>query len=304
MARRTLKVDVYHRAQSYLLRYGKGAIAGDGARLDTLLAVVLGIAVCEAVAPSDPEAKVARSDFLAAVEAHLRVAADSGDFDPLAYDCKLLLLCGAILRANGHQAHAVDRFASELGQEIARLPQIPHDLSGEGLLLSALGYCARPQFAKIRQSDFKTDDLLCADAETIRARCRGIYAETLYGTRAPRASPMFVKDMAEALTVVAIERLRAYDLALAAVVLRTIGYLKVPLTPWFHQSIRYLERQQQRDGRFGCFTATAPRYASMDVDIDADLYVPITVACVWTLSELKVAGFRVFNLTLKLVPLR
>jgi hypothetical protein len=290
---------VFRRAQSYLLRYWQETCVGDRLRLDTLLAVLLGVAICEAVAPSDPAAKIAWTDLLAEVEACLQAAADSGEFDPLAYDCKLLLLCAAILRANGHQARAVDRFACELGREMARLAQIPHDLFGEGLLLSALGYCERPHFAELRQSEFKADDLLLADAETIRARCRSISAETLYGTRAPGAP--LRNDMVEVLTAVAIERLRAYDLALAAVVLRTTGYLKVPSTPWFRQSIRYLERQQQRDGRFGCFSATAPRYSAMGIDVDADLYVPITVACVWTLSELKVAGFRVFNMTPKLV---
>jgi hypothetical protein len=254
------------------------------------------------VAPSDPLATVAWTDLLASVEACLQTAADSGNFDPLAYDCKLLLLCAAILRADGHQARAIDRFASELGREMARLPQLPRDLFGEGLLLSALGYCERPQFAELRQSDFKADNLLLADAETIRARCRRISAETLYGTRVPKAP--LVNDMVKALTVVAIERLRAYDLALAAVVLRTTGYLKVQSTPWLRQAIRYLQRQQQQDGRFGCFSATAPRYAAKGIDIEADLYVPITVACVWTLSELEVAGFRVFNMMPKLVSRR
>jgi hypothetical protein len=96
--------------------------------------------------------------------------------------------------------------------------------------------------------------------------------------------------------VVALQSLREYDIALAAIVLRTIAYLQVPTSRWLEHAVRYLESQQQCDGRFGYFAASSAKYTTQaDVTIDTDLFVPITVSCLWTISEMRTPGFRLFG---------
>jgi hypothetical protein len=96
------------------------------------------------------------------------------------------------------------------------------------------------------------------------------------------------------LTVVALHGLREYDLTLAATVLRTVGYLGMAGAGSVSHAVEYLRNQQQDDGRFGHFASIGPALARQS-DVEFDLYVPVTVSCLWTISELTLDGFRLFR---------
>lgn len=280
------------RAEDWLLTLA----ATDGSRgeataddLGDLLRILFGVWLCERAtqeAPSPPFL-----DLTERVEDQLRGAEAAGAFNPFAYDAKLLLLCHRILAEQGRQAFGITGFARALAAALGVGPTVPLRYAGEALLLAQLSYAAAPPRMTVGSEDLGGDPgtLLRADGARIRAVCDTIAAATQFGVVPLRSDGDVRAALVEVLPIVLIASLRRNDLDTGAALLRAIRYLRLRNTREIQQATMFVADQQQGDGKFGYFAVelAAIARARPEAPFDAlrQLYLPVTVSCLWSLAE-------------------
>ena len=218
------------------------------------------------------------------------------------YDSKLLLICGYILRVHNRPAPLLDRFMEQVGDALKTLEVVPMQYAAEAIFLHHIGV-SEPTAAPFIQED-KIDieplRLLRAPPEELRSLYTIIGSLTLFGKK-PYSEARIEKALAETLSMIFLEVLRDYDLELAAIILRTIGYLssaRNQVSKALNQGISYLLTQQRPDGKFGfyvlhnCFGNKAD--VSTHFNVDLKFYLPITVSCLWSLAEVLLPDFNIF----------
>ena len=126
-----------------------------------------------------------------------------------------------------------------------------------------------------------------------------IAAATRFGQQPLRADVEIQRYLGRLLPVILLQTLRDYDLEMGTILLRTICYLDLPRTKAIDLAIEFLIDQQQSDGRFGYLAIESAGIARStelgSVDITSKLYLPITVACLWSLAETLVPRFNLFS---------
>jgi hypothetical protein len=269
------------RARSWLL--GAAESLGDGAPLADLLRLQLGLWVCERPRKTaSPELR----HFVARVAA----AIPKENFDPYAYDAKLLLVCGAMARRLGLEP-PLEGFVAELGAAFGQMALVPLRYRGETLLLEAWG---QPALRGEPLGDLDAFAFLGADATRLRALCQTLSGATDYGRRPLAAAQR--QDLSLTLAAVLVQALREYDLEMGALLLRTACHVGMARQPEIEAAARYLHHQQLPDGSFGWLAAEAAAITAGDGDAHAALrrlLLPMTVTCAWALAEL--GGFRLFS---------
>jgi hypothetical protein len=140
------------------------------------------------------------------------------------------------------------------------------------------------------------DDLVTAGLPRVRAVCGQIAASTGYGTTAASMAPADRAAVRDALSTVLLQVLRQHDLVAGGLLLRSLGYLGARRDRSISCASSFLRAQQQPDGRFG-YLAMEARQAEVAFGADpvTELYLPITVSCVWALAETLGGGFRLFG---------
>lgn len=103
--------------------------------------------------------------------------------------------------------------------------------------------------------------------------------------------------LADALSGVGLGYLASYDLELGCRLLRAANYAGADNCLVQRWGIEFLARHQQPNGAFG--------FIAMDLSDDIDpldtrliyaYYLPITVACLWTIAELSIPGFYLLDI--------
>lgn len=214
--------------------------------------------------------------------------AQSNAFDPYDYDAKLLLLCRLCLADHQVATPAITQFADGLASTLERLPMLPEQFEGEAGLLRLSGWSPPERWAQPDVREVADADLLLADAETIRAFCLRVASRSVLGSvpvRLPSGSAA-----SRSLPVVLLQKLREYDLMLAASLARTIRYLAVPAREELEYVADFLVCQQQADGRFGYFARELAEAPTLH-NADSELYLPVTVTLAWSLAETWVPNF-------------
>ena len=263
--------------------------------------LLYGLWICERAvgssAPSPASVEMARQ-----VEALLRAESRAGTFDPLRYDATLLLLVARILHQQGRQTPGIDEFACQIASALMELPCIPLRFVSEACLLAALGYDIRPPVPTLTPDEIEGDALALfdADKEQLRAIGGSIAAATHFGRKPPRAVPGLLATLRVVLPPILLETLRRGDIDTGALLLRTLRYLRLTRTRAVRDAAIFLAGQQQRDGKFGYFTARATATAEAmehgrEADLDVGLHLPLTVSCLWSLAETTVPGFSLIN---------
>lgn len=214
---------------------------------------------------------------------------ERGSFDPYTYDAKLLLLCHMAMRERGFASAHLGAFCNEIADAMEGMSVIPRRLAGEALLLESMGETPIGETGRI-EAGFPAlgGSLLRADSASLREICSSIAALSLFGARAltSRDTASFSVTM----PIVLLQKLREYDLTLAASVLRALKYLSVNAREEIEFATEYLICQQQMDGRFGYYARELSEKARLE-NADLDLYLPVTVSVLWSLIEAWVPGF-------------
>jgi len=292
----------FARAEAWLLALAAPEPPGGPGTSDLgdLLRILFGVWLCERAVGDD-----ARSPDLVAlaggVEQRLCRAVSAGEFDPSAHDATLLLLCHRILSEQGRQAWGISSFAHELSAALGETPTVPQRDAGAAVLLAQLGYRAYPVWVTLPAADIGGDAaaLLRADEARVRAVCNAIASATQFGLRPLTADRAVRESLALVLPIILVASLRQNDLETGAAVLRAIRYLRLPRTRAARQATTFVADQQQGDGKFGYLAAETAAIANargwVPFDAARQLYLPVTVSCLWALAETTIPRFNLVS---------
>lgn len=288
----TRTLDALARARKWLLDAGMSSeSAGEIGK------ALVGVSVCERAA-AGPRASAELKSLARHMAERVTASATSGTFDPYDHDAKLILLCLRTLdECQVPRPRALERFATEIAIALGKRSVIPARYAGEATLLSALHHL--PPRLRFEHDDPAPSSptfhaLLTGGPQFVRSTCASVAASTVFGLR--RAA---FPTLREALPIVLIGALRAYDLELGSLVLRTCVYAGLARTAEIAEAITFLLDHQLKDGRFGHLEAEAERIAiALDrEDVGLALHLPITTACAWALAEAALPGERLFRQT-------
>jgi hypothetical protein len=100
-----------------------------------------------------------------------------------------------------------------------------------------------------------------------------------------------------ALTGLGLAYLQQYDLEFGARLLRAATYTGVVRTQGLAWGVEYICRQQRPDGAFGYIATNLVDGVELeDKLVNISYHLPVTTACLWTITELTLPGFRLFSL--------
>jgi hypothetical protein len=213
----------------------------------------------------------------------------AGRFDPFALDPKLLLLCGRLMNLAGAPRSTLDDFMADVTSAVGGPPGSPGEFVGERLLLAGAGHLPGPPSTPrpLPAGDRPAYEALRLDPEQLRKLCAAVASATQYGLARPAGEPGFRRDLSHALALVLLQSLRAYDLALASVILRTLAHMGVRNSGEVRLAVDHLVNQQRPDGAIGYFAIerehmAADGHAPTALELD----LPVTASAVWALAEI------------------
>ncbi|MGH7387889.1 MAG: DUF6895 family protein [Candidatus Rokuibacteriota bacterium] len=201
-------------------------------------------------------------------------------------DVGLALLCGGILRALGCPSATLEAFVAELARAVPERGA-GAEMFAVRFLLNRLGLHPPPGRHRLRAGQLlPAANPFRGDASSMRAVAAQVAAATAYGRTACSRDAELRARLAEVVPVWMLARLREYDLELGALLLRTMGYLKLRRDLVFREGLRFLLVQQQPDGRFGFVARDLGGQASARRrDAIHALHLPTTVCCLWAIAE-------------------
>lgn len=269
--------------------------------LNDLFRILLGVWICERVSPNLEQCPKPEK-VITLVDKRLQDEFAAGRFDTSHYDFKLLLFCQHILSKEGRRVEGIAAVAAQVAEALQSLPMIPLRYAGESILLYQLGYGKRPTFPPlmIEEASGGPLGLLRSGEDRVRSVCNNVSAATGFGQRRLKTDPDVCKYLERILPIILLQSFRDYRLETGAILLRTLRYMRVPRNKTLRLAIEFLIDQQRSDGRFGYFAIETDEISSLENHQEFDsirqLYLPITLSCLWALAETAVPGFRLFML--------
>jgi hypothetical protein len=269
--------------------------AGIGAT--ALCRVLLGCWICDSVTG---ETDTAFSRTAERIGAALRAGDPAAGVAGEAISPTLKLAVAGLLASRGvfiPSLHAPDgylpRVAALLGATPRRELAAEMPLYEKRVLLHALGLHPAPGEEGLAiVTDFARACLLDMDAEELTLR---IQVATGCGTRRVTlaADDLWIGEL---LLGLAMHSLRRYDLQKGCELLRAASALGLGGVEGFHACMDFLRLHQRPEGAFGFFGAEERklREAAPRVDVETELYLPVTLECVWALAEGLDPGWRLF----------
>ena len=291
---------IFQSSKDWFLKLAASTANNEVQRLDSCLKVLLGLWLCERSTKSG-EIYPALHTFMEYVQHRLYLEDDKGNFDPCKYDSKLLLICYNLLSSFSYRPYGIERFAERLAIALSEFSPIPSAYSGEAMLLNPSYPLVRPSAQRLEAEAVggSGQQLLRCSREELLSACNAITRATLFGQQPLETEAYVLRFISLTLPILMLESLRQYDLEMGALLLRTIRHACLPMTEEVGMAIDFLKNQQQLDGRFGYFSyevATMVRSSDgQSIDPAYDLYVPITLSCIWSLAELTLCEFNLFN---------
>jgi len=221
----------------------------------------------------------------------------AGSHDALipSFDSKLLLLALYILRKCGRPGYALETYGRKVADAFREDARAHHDHVGEAIILSRLGLADHPNGDANASPHATALDFLNGDLEAIRKLSTRICAATHFGTREAPSFPGR-RQIAFVTKILLIDALNSYDVATGATLLRLVAYLGSTNEAVIGDAQLFLLLQQQPDGHFGQYDLHAKALGEAGLDASFDLYLPLTVSCMWALAETAIRRFRVFSL--------
>jgi hypothetical protein len=271
-----------------------GLLSTAGARRpDVLCRILLGCWICDSLLG---QADVEFSDTAMRIGEELRELDRSGaSFEAVPATLKLLTAC--LLAARGEVVPPLMELALQSADLLRELPASDSDpaLAEKEFLLHALGLYPAPEAASADPVDLVRDFSLTAPRAEVERLASELHAVAGFGTRQGALSPAdgWVADL---LTGLATHCLRQYNFLTACRLLRALVYLGAEAEA-YQDCIRFLLLNQRLDGAFGFFGPEEGKLRSAAPEgfsADFDLYLPITVSCLWALAESAGNGWRLY----------
>ena len=200
------------------------------------------------------------------------------------------------MRKHRLPAHALEEYVEKIADAFRQCEGAYEDHVGEAIILSHLGlseYSYREVCPAMHASGL---EFLYGDLEATRTLYNRLCAATRFGIRECPPVPQRWQ-VAYMTKVLLMDALNNYDLATGAMLLRVAAYLGLARERVIEDAQSFLQLQQHSDGRFGLYDAKAEELRQAGLDPDLDLYLPLTVSCVWALAEIAIPSFRVFLLS-------
>jgi hypothetical protein len=213
----------------------------------------------------------------------------------------LKLLVAVLLSSEGLEVEPFGQFLSQSASIFRRadaLLDADPALMEKRILLYSAGVLPRPPAAtadgvRVLLNDFR----LCASAEVIDALALELECLTGWGTRQV-GGEVDAPSLGEILAGFAVHRLRNYDLASAARLVRLQEYLDTDRRIVRRDDLYHAICMHHRaHGPFGWYGPEAAklRKQSPATPEDTEFYLVATLECLWTLAERSVDGWRLFG---------
>lgn len=217
-------------------------------------------------------------------------------------DIALVLLSAGILRALDSKSENIELFIQNVASSVQMHEDKDKKESAELFptlfLLHNLHLHQDPGTYKIDSLRiFQEKDLFHADESVIRLLVDDITAATVYGQSSPSAEPELLERLSVALPIWMLYYLRKYNLEAGTLLLRAMNYLHLQEEPAFQMSINFVLAQQQPDGHFGFLAPEISQFRLTNPHFDevSELYLPLTISCLWTIAEATVPDFILFS---------
>jgi hypothetical protein len=217
-------------------------------------------------------------------------------------DAALLLLSVGILRAVGHESSVLEKF---IGHVASSLENVPAQTGGNAELYATRFLLHRLRALAVGPAPHTLEasalpagaTLVQLDGPLVRSLAVEIAAATSYGERPLSDDPELEQTVALAVPVWTMFYLRQYHLDLGSVLLRAMTYLNLRGDRAFPTALGFLLAQQQVDGHFGFLAPEIARMRALKPDMDEafDLYLPLTVSCLWAIAEAMHRDFTLFR---------
>jgi hypothetical protein len=216
-------------------------------------------------------------------------------------DAAAVLCCAGIMRAVGSECASLERFASQIGETLQALAEEPGEDSGlysSRYLLHRLGLHSAPLKHSLDPALLAAEaNAFLADGDVVRSVVADIAAATDFGRRPPSTAPDILNVLTAVIPCWFLFYLRQYNLELGTPVFRAAVYLNLPPNRAMRESLDFLVAQQQPDGRFGFLGPDLHKLRSAKAGLNStwDVYLPITVSCLWAIAEATNPSFRLYD---------
>jgi len=223
---------------------------------------------------------------------------ENSDLNLANCDPLLVLLVNSVLKSQNLSSLRLSKFAQDVSlviqNEVSLTDEDNADLFPARFLLKKLGFnvSLKETFQlKERPLDFWVK----ADESMMHSIANEICASTVFGTKKPYCSEATLDMLKTAFSAWTLNSLYEYKLDLGAFLGRTLSYLDSVDSPTLNEVYQFILFQQQPDGRFGYLANEASKMKSKkDFNEKNDLYLPVTVSCLWTIAEMRNSKFRIF----------
>jgi hypothetical protein len=223
----------------------------------------------------------------------------------------LRLIVAALLSSQGLLVPSLHDFLSRatevLNETSAADALTDMSLCEKRVLLHSLGLHPAPTMLSYSEVvEFARTIPLSASVDNIEELLLRINSFTAYGTQRVTldSSDIWIQEL---LAGLATHFFRQYDLMMACKLLRAMCYLDVTESHYSDAFIKFLPLHQRPKGAFGFFgieESTLRKTMPQTFSLDLDLYLPVTVGCLWALGEASDNRWRLYNELPRLAPAR
>jgi uncharacterized protein DUF6895 len=263
-------------------------------RPDALCRILLGCWICDSMRGEE--------DF-AFPDAALRIGGELLELDreEAAFESvpsTLKLIVAALLSAWGIDVPALRDFALQSAELLWEVPASDSEpsLDEKRFILHTLGLCPAPEDRPGDPLEIVRALPLTACRDEVEGLALELQVWTGHGTRCRALAPAD-RWIAEMIAGLATHCLRQYNFLTACKLLRALVYLGAAEGEPYHDCVRFLLLNQRSEGAFGFFGPEEGKLrnrAPEGFSADLDLYLPVTVSCLWALGEGPGRGWRLY----------
>ena len=258
-----------------------GLLESPGARqADVLCRILLGCWICDSILGDSDVVFPATAQRIARELVELEDSSESFESVP----ATLKLLAAGLLSVSGIEVPSLDEFALLSGECLREESALEPALAEKRLLCHALGLCPAPAACSEDLLEIAERLPLTASRDEVERFALELHAMTGFGTRCRPLAPA-QEWIAEMIAGLATHCLRQYDFLTACKLLRALVYLEAAGGEAYDSCVDFLLLNQRVEGPFGFFGPEEGKLRNTQVSVDLDLYLPVTVSCLWVLAE-------------------